>query len=173
MNIPHTLAPIHDRSWRKSLMRVEQLMTKTVQSCRPHDSLEHAAQLMWSYDCGCLPVCAADGVSGVVGVVTDRDICMRALFQGKPLHGLRVADAMATQIVACHPSDAVADAEIAMRKAQVRRVPVVDEQNALVGIVSLADLAREADREQTAPHPEVTEEEITDTLAAICVPKGH
>src|SRR4030081_3032292 len=75
-------------SRRRSLMRVEQLMTKTVQSCRPGDSLEHAAQLMWSYDCGCLPVCTADGVSYVVGVVTDRGICMSALFQGKPLRDL-------------------------------------------------------------------------------------
>jgi CBS domain-containing protein len=154
-------------------MRVEQLMTKTVQSCRPDDSLEHAAQLMWSYDCGCLPVCTADGVSYVVGVVTDRDICMSALFQGKPLRDLRVADAMAKRLVTCHPGDGLARAETAMRKAQIRRMPVVDEENALVGIVSLADLAREADREQTAPHPQVTEEEVADTLAAICVPKGQ
>jgi CBS-domain-containing membrane protein len=98
---------------------------------------------------------------------------MCALFQGEPLRDLRVADAMARQLVACHPGDALAQAETAMRKAQIRRMPVVDEENALVGIVSLADLAREADREQTAPHPEVTEEEVADTLAAICVPKGQ
>jgi CBS domain-containing protein len=154
-------------------MRVEQLMTKTVQSCRPDDSLEHAAQLMWSYDCGCLPVCPAGAVSPVVGVVTDRDICMSALFEGKALRDLRVGDAMAKQLVTCHPGDGLAQAETAMRKAQIRRMPVVDEENALVGIVSLADLAREADREQNAPHPQVTEEEVVDTLAAICIPKGQ
>jgi CBS domain-containing protein len=153
-------------------MRVEQLMTRTVQSCGPEDTLEHAAQLMWNYDCGCLPVCSGDGVTRTVGIVTDRDICMGALFQGKPLRELRVGDAMAKQLLTCRPGDSVAEAEAIMRRARIRRMPVVDAENMLVGVISLADLAREANREQTAPHREITEVEITDTLAAICAPKG-
>lgn len=64
-------------------MRVDDLMTKQVFSCRPEDSLEHAAQLMWDHDCGCLPVCAgaSNGAGKTIGVITDRDICMNALFR--------------------------------------------------------------------------------------------
>ena len=149
-------------------MLVEQLMTRTVQSCGPEDSLEHAAQLMWQHDYGCLPVCSDAASSRVVGVVTDRDICMCALFEGKPLHDLRVAQAMANRLVVCRPDDALAEAETIMRRARVRRMPVTDYNNKLVGLISLADLAREANREQTLPHREVTEVEVTATLAAIC-----
>jgi len=153
-------------------MRVEQLMTRTVQTCRPQDSLEHAAQLMWNHDCGCLPVCEGNGITRTVGIVTDRDICMSALFQGKPLRDLPVADAMAKQLLTCAPGDSLAEVESAMREAQIRRMPVVDEDKGLVGIISIADLAREAGGKQSGAKREITEEEITGTLAAICTPTG-
>jgi CBS domain-containing protein len=152
------------------MMRVEQLMARPVQCCRPEDSLARAAQLMWDHDCGCLPVCGGDGITRVVGIITDRDICMRALFQGKPLQELRVSEAMAKQVHVCRPSESLADAEKTMREARIRRLPVVDEQNALVGMISLADLAQEAARERSATSQEITETEVGDTLAAICVP---
>jgi len=151
-------------------MRVEELMTKQVKSCGPGDTLDRAAQLMWDNDCGCLPVCAGDGVNRVVGVITDRDICMSALFQGKPLHDLHVEDAMARQLLACRPSDSLVDVEKTLRQARIRRLPVVDEQGALIGMIALADLAREAARESTAAKQEITETEVGDTLAAICQP---
>jgi len=151
-------------------MRVEELMTKQVKWCGPGDTLDRAAQLMWDNDCGCLPVCAGDGVNRVVGVITDRDICMSALFQGKPLHDLHVEDAMARQLLACRPSDSLVDVEKTLRQARIRRLPVVDEQGALIGMIALADLAREAARESTAAKQEITETEVGDTLAAICQP---
>lgn len=151
-------------------MRVEQLMTRPVQCCRPEDTLARAAQLMWDHDCGCLPVCDGNGNTRVVGVITDRDICMCALFQGKALQELRVSNAMTKQVQVSRPSDSLADAEKAMREARIRRLPVVDEQHALVGMISLADLAQEAARERTATSQEITETEIGDTLAAICEP---
>jgi CBS domain-containing protein len=125
---------------------------------------------MWNHDCGCLPVRAGDGVTRVVSVITDRDICMCALFQGKPLQELTVSEAMAKQVYVCRPGDSLADAEKTMREARIRRLPVVDDKDALVGIISLADLAQEAARERTAKSQEITETEVGDTLATICEP---
>jgi CBS domain-containing protein len=154
-------------------MRVDELMNQHIQTCRPEDSLQHAAQLMWDHDRGCVPVCSGDGFERTIGVITDRDICMGALFQGKPLQDLRVSDAMARQVLACRPQDSLRQAEQAMRDARIRRLPVLDDQGALLGMLSLADLARQAAREQTQAHREVTEVEVNDTLAAICQPSGQ
>jgi CBS domain-containing protein len=154
-------------------MRVEQIMTKQVSSCGTEDTLVQAAQLMWDSDCGCLPVCSGNGANRVVGVITDRDICMSALFKGKPLYELRVADAMSRQLQACRPSDSLNHVEKMMSQARIRRLPVVDDQGSLVGMISLADLAREAARENTAPKHEITETEVGDTLANICQPSAQ
>lgn len=151
-------------------MRVDQLMTREVSTCRPDDSLDRAAQLMWDRDCGCLPVSTGDGATRVVGLITDRDICMCALFQRKPLHDLRVSQAMSQQVRACEASDSVIEAEKAMREARIRRLPVLNEQGALIGLISLSDIAREAERERPQEKPELTEREVGGTLAAICQP---
>jgi CBS domain-containing protein len=151
-------------------MRVEQLMTKQVKSCSPDDTLDRAAQLMWENDCGCIAVCAGNGVNRVKAVITDRDICMSALFERRPLRELRVADAMSKTLHVCRPGDLLTEAERIMREARIRRLPVVDAKGALVGIISLADLAREAQREQTLPKQDVTGNEIGVTLASICTP---
>jgi CBS domain-containing protein len=152
-------------------MRIEQLMTTQVKACRPEDTLERAAQLMWDYDCGSLPVCSGDGVMKVVGMITDRDIAMCAMFHQKPLCELPVSEAMARNLRTCRPTDSVEKAEAVMRDAQVRRLPVVDSNGRMVGMISLADLAREATQE-CAPgsSKEITETEVGDTLAAICEP---
>jgi CBS domain-containing protein len=154
-------------------MQVEHLMTKQVKSCSPDDTLERAAQLMWEGDCGCLPVCAGNGINRAVGVITDRDICMSALFQGKPLRELRVSGAMAKQLLACKARDALSTAENTMRQARIRRLPVIDDQGALIGIIALADLAREAVRAHGATNKTITEAHVGDTLAAICGSSGR
>lgn len=151
-------------------MRVEQVMTKKVQTCTPHESLERAAQLMWNFDCGGLPVCQAGDSMQVIGFITDRDIAMSAMFQQKPLRDLRIADAMAKKLKAVHPGDSLADAEKIMSSERVRRLPVVDKNGSLVGLIALADLAQEAMRETKGNVREVTEKEVGSTLAAICHP---
>jgi CBS domain-containing protein len=151
-------------------MRVDQIMARPAQCCRPDDTLARAAQLMWDQDCGCLPVAGGNGVDRVVGIITDRDICMSALFQGKPLGQLRVSDAMSKQVEVCRPADSLASAEETMREARIRRLPVVESDGALVGMISLADLAQEAARERTAAKHEITEGEVAGTLAVICEP---
>ena len=153
-------------------MRVEQLMSRDIWTCCLEDSLDRAAQIMWDHDCGCLPVVSGNGVPKLEGLLTDRDICMCALFRGRPLHDLGVSEAMAKDVQACKPTDSLRAAEQAMSARQVRRLPVVDEQNTVVGMISLADLAREAAQENHGPKPEVMRGEIGDTLAAICQPAG-
>lgn len=154
-------------------MLVENLMTRKSQSCQPGNSLASVAQLMWEHDCGCIPVCSDNGARRVIGVITDRDICMDALFQGKALQELRVSEAMSKSLTTCRPSDSLAQAERIMREARVRRLPVVNGDGALLGMVSLADLAREAVREHALPRKEVTETDVGNTLASICAVPRH
>jgi CBS-domain-containing membrane protein len=152
-------------------MRIEQLMTKSPKSCHPGDELGKAAQAMWDHDCWCLPVTADDESQLVIGMITDRDICMAAHFHGRPLTEIRVGDAMATDVRACNPGDAPCEAEAIMREARVRRLPVVDEANQLLGLISLADLAREAERQHWKKKREITVAEVGDVLAMICRPR--
>jgi CBS domain-containing protein len=154
-------------------LRIDKLMARPVQCFRPEDTLAHAAQLMWDYDCGWLPVSSGNGAMRVTGAITDRDACMCALFQNKPLSELRVAQAMASEVKVGHPSDSLAQAEQIMRAARIRRLPVVDEPGSLVGMISLADLAQEAARERGAQRRAITEKKVGDTLAAICEPAGR
>jgi len=151
-------------------MNVEQIMTRLVKTCSPDDSLDAAARLMWDNDCGCVPV--VDEQDRCVGVITDRDICMAAYTQGQRLSDIQVRAAMSG---ACHtagPHDAVASAERAMQEHEVRRLPVIDQDGHLVGIVSLADITCEAARESHSKRGDVTLEEVAVTLSAVCRPRN-
>ena len=156
-------------------MQVQEIMSQVVHSCAPEDSLKQAAQLMWDHDCGSLPVSAAeDGSERAIGVITDRDICMCALFQDRRLSELRVRDVMAEHnVLSCRPSDSIEQAEALMRQGRVRRLPVVDEKGSLAGIISLADLARAAKRESGKPEHSQIERQIIDMLAAVSTPRGQ
>lgn len=152
-------------------MNVDELMAKEVKTCGPRATLNVAAQIMWETDCGCVPV-VGDGAQ-VVGMVTDRDICMAAYTRGAPLWDITVESAMSKQVHACHPGDTLTKAEEIMRRYQVRRLPVVDQGGHLVGLLSLADIAREAERERRQKKKNVTAAEVLDDLATICEPRAH
>ncbi|HEX7237072.1 MAG TPA: CBS domain-containing protein [Gammaproteobacteria bacterium] len=154
-------------------MTIEPLMSRDVHRCLADDTLDQAASRLWEHDCGSLPVCAGggDGETRVIGMLTDRDICMAALFQGKPLRELKVADAMSRDIRIAKVDDRPEDVELMMRERKIRRIPVTDESGRLVGIVSLADFARAA-RADESSHRDVgvSERDVGHTLAAICEP---
>ena len=153
-------------------MKIEQLMTREVKVCTEADTLSRAAQLMWECDCGCIPVIRADGDGRLAGVVTDRDIAMAAYTQGKQLWAIPVGTAMSHNVIACHANDGISLAEALMRDNRVRRLPVVDQNERLVGILSLNDLAREAQRDAAAgKRAEVSEEGVSKTLASVCQPR--
>jgi CBS domain-containing protein len=152
-------------------VKIEQLMKRNVKTCRETDSLNHAAQIMWENDCGCVPVVDDDGHA--LGMITDRDVCMAAYTQGRPLSELQVAIAMSRDLRSCRPADTVAEAEKIMRAAQVRRLLVVDTENRVIGILSLNDVALEVNRERDAKEKRrVGTDELAATLGAICAPRG-
>jgi CBS-domain-containing membrane protein len=125
-------------------MKVEQNMNRGVKTCGPQDSLNRAAQIMWEEACGAVPV--VDEQSRPIGFLTDRDICMAAYTQGKRLDALRVEKAMARKVVSCGVEDDLGSAAQLMRQNRTRRLPVIDQNGALVGLLSLDDLACEAAR---------------------------
>jgi CBS domain-containing protein len=110
-------------------------------TCSSNDTLNAAARHMWERDCGAVPV--LDG-GQLVGIITDRDICMAAYTQGRPLTDIRIQDVMARHVHACHPDETLERAASLMAEARVRRLPVIDRERRLVGIISLADIARSA-----------------------------
>lgn len=153
-------------------MKVHQLMTRTVETCRSDEHLDRAAGAMWNHDCGVLPVLAAgDGTERVVGMLTDRDICMAAYTQGRALHEIPVATAMSQSLCSCRSTDAVEVALRIMETNQIRRLPVLDGDDRLIGLLSLADIGREAAREHVETRPEVTEAALAQTLEAIAAPR--
>lgn len=149
-------------------MKIEQLMTRFPKTCGAQLSLGEAARLMLENSCGCLPVIAQDGSGRLVGMITDRDICMAAESQGKALQKILVEDAMEPVVWACNPEDSIDEAEEIMREVGVRRLPVVDGSERLLGVLSLTDLAREAVRQRGSKNAEITVAEIGELLASIC-----
>ena len=150
---------------KEAAMKIESLMTRDVRTCRADDSFAEAARIMWECDCGCVPV--VDAELGVVGMITDRDICMAAYTQGRSLEEGVVESAMSHDVACCRPMDDVREAEELMRALQIRRLPVVDEDNQLVGLLSLNDIACEATRARHLIDKEVAFDEIGLTIAAI------
>jgi CBS domain-containing protein len=151
-------------------MKVKDLMATEVKCCAGDNTLNSAAQLMWDYDIGCVPV--IDNDRRIIGMLTDRDICMAAYIQGVALGGSPVTSAMSKQVFACAPDDEVAVAEKLMRDRQVRRLPVLDGQGRLAGIISLNDIARQGAHEaELKKAREVTDAEIAQLLASACAPR--
>jgi CBS domain-containing protein len=152
-------APVHDA------------MRTRVHVCSPDDTLARAAQLMWEKDLGCLPVCGPG--RKVVAMLTDRDISMAAFVQWKHLAETTVESAMSRGIHTCSPDDEISRAEDIMRQHQVRRLPVVDAEGALVGLLSLGDIARYVWQNSPRQSSNAAQQRLAETLAAICEPRFH
>ncbi|HEY6298280.1 MAG TPA: CBS domain-containing protein [Candidatus Binatus sp.] len=113
-------------------------MTRDVRSCTIHDSLNAAARIMWDHDCGCATVVDAHGK--LIGIITDRDICMAAYTQGTPLEAIAIERAMSPKVIACTRTDDLDTAHRLMRTHEIHRVPVVDSRGRPIGILSLSDV---------------------------------
>jgi len=120
-------------------MKVKDIMTKSPGSVKESQHLNDAAYLMWELDCGCLPV--ANEEDQISGVITDRDICMAAYTKGLPLTSIPVSSAMSKTVYSVSGEDSIDKAEDMMRHHQVRRLPVLDKNQKLTGILSLNDIA--------------------------------
>ncbi|HEY3235441.1 MAG TPA: CBS domain-containing protein [Polyangiaceae bacterium] len=140
---------------------VAHLMKTSVYTCLPDDSLNRAAQIMWDNDCGSVPVVDAEG--HLQGMLTDRDVCMAAYTTDIPLSRATAQNAMSKSVYTCRPEDALDYAERLMQLYQIRRLPVVDNQERVVGILSLGDIARYFSRGDNS----VDAKSLAKTLAAI------
>jgi len=150
-------------------MLVQDLMSKDVVTCGPNDALNVAAQRMWERNCGAIPI-VDEGRT--LAMITDRDVCMAAYTQGRPLSEISVASAMSRRVVTCSPFDAIGVAEEIMRTEQIRRLPVVDRNGALVGLLSLGDIATHGriGRRARAGHDDLGADAIASTLSGISAP---
>ncbi|MFC4769043.1 CBS domain-containing protein [Effusibacillus consociatus] len=129
-------------------MKLRELMTSEVQTCSPQDTVVEAAKIMRNIDVGIVPVCEGDRL---VGVVTDRDIVLNVVSEGKDVNTTRVQNCMTSSVVTGTPDmDAHAAADL-MAENQIRRLPVVDNGR-LVGIVAIGDLATITIHENEAGH---------------------
>ena len=127
-------------------MKISEVMTREVQTIRPDQTAREAARFMLSADAGAIPV--VDG-ERLMGMITDRDIAVRGVAEGRG-PDTPVRELMTNDIVSAREDDDTDDIAARMSEAQVRRLPVVDDQERLCGIVSLADLSREADMDCAA-----------------------
>jgi CBS-domain-containing membrane protein len=149
---------------RHNKMKVQDAMTYNVQSCRPETNLAEAAMQMWRGDFGILPV-VADGQK-VVGVITDRDICMAAATKHRDPTTIRVKEVISGKVYGCSPDTDIREALKIMQQKQVRRLPIIStEDGRLQGILSMNDLALKAKAERIA---ELSAEDVENTLRAIC-----
>lgn len=148
-------------------MQAQDLMAHPAITCHVNDPLDLAAQRMWDHDCGALPVVNDEGK--VTGVITDRDICMAALTQGRPLHDLLVNVAMSKHAITVGPEQTIGEIEQLMARHQIRRLPVIDAEHRPIGVISLNDLALEAVQPDTQMKQGVAK--VAQTLAAVCRPR--
>lgn len=137
-------------------MQVQDVMTGDVTCVTPETSLKEAAQKMRDLDVGSLPVCDNDRLSGMI---TDRDIAIRAVADSCDANSTKVREIMSEGIEYCFEDDDLDDASQLMKTKQIRRLPVLNHDKRLVGIIALADVARIAD-----------EEEVGETLEEISEP---
>lgn len=145
-------------------MRVREIMTPDPASCTPDSTAQEAATLMRDNDCGSIPVVDPGSKKTLVGTVTDRDLAVRGLAEGKGPDTL-VRELMTPSPVTCGPEDEVEIVREVMVARLVRRVPVVDEHGGLVGIVAQADIAREEGA--------ASDQEVGRIVEAISDPRGN
>lgn len=143
-------------------MKIEEIMSKEPACCTAEDDVEVAAEIMRRLDTGFVPVTKDfTQPSKLLGVVTDRDLCLGVVGTGKERTSVRVGELMSTKLTVCKPSDTAEQTLSRMARSKVRRLPVVNREFEVIGIVSLADIVR---------HKAVKDSELSKAMAAICAP---
>jgi CBS domain-containing protein len=130
-------------------MTIDQIMTPSPAACGPADNLGQVVEHMWDADCGIVPV--VDDGGHLLGVITDRDICIAVGTRDLAPAQIRAVNMLRGSVVACRPDDDLQTALALMKQHRLRRVPVTTEEGVLRGIVSLNDIALIASRKETVP----------------------
>lgn len=157
-------------------MKVSELMTADPAVCVPEDNLTKAAYIMWSQDCGIVPIVDAEGKP--LGVITDRDIAIAAASRGRLTSDIRASEMNFAPLKTCSPDDKVKDALRRMRKYKIKRLCVTDADGRLVGMFSLSDALNRGGEKKSVrkliystfeniakPAPIVLEEQVTETAS--------
>lgn len=139
-------------------MKVRNLMTSDVKTCRPDTNLAEAVRDMWEGDCGALPVVSDEG--RVIGVITDRDICIAVATKARPADRIAVREVAGNQPVTCLAGDDAKAALQSMKAHKIRRLPVVDADGHVKGMLSLSDIVTHAGA--------ATPSAMVSALASIC-----
>jgi CBS domain-containing protein len=147
-------------------MKVKDVMNPIVKACRPSDNLAWAAELMWENDCGVLPVVGEGGQ--VVGLITDRDICMAAAMTHENLANLAVESVISGDVFGCAVEDDIRSALTIMQEKRVRRLPVLAADGTLAGILSMNDLVLQAQPATGKDVGRLSYGDIVHTYQAIC-----
>jgi CBS domain-containing protein len=147
-------------------MKVKELLKRRVKSCTPMTSLDAVGKIMWESDCGAVPVVNADGKA--VGIVTDRDLAMAMAAKNRGASQIMVRELLDGTLFSCAADDDVSAAIQKMRTHRVRRLPVIDAEGQVLGILSLKDLAAATIPGTGADASELSYENLALTLKAVC-----
>jgi|SRR5688572_10515849 len=143
-------------------MKAREIMTSNPQCVTPGDAVQAAARIMRDADVGIVPVVDEGNERRLRGVITDRDIAVRCVAEGRD-GNCRVSDLMSNDLVTVRPDDDVREVMTRMKSEQVRRIPVVDDNNNLVGIIAQADLALDTGNDK----------QVGDVVEKISAPGGR
>ena len=141
-------------------MTCAEVMTPSPTACQPEHTAIEAAELMRREDCGLVPVISEGGK--LIGVLTDRDIVVKVVAEGRDPRNTAVSEVMSTELVTCLPHETIETVMEQMAARQVRRIPIVERDGSLVGIVAQADIAtRVAMPQETGQVVQAISEETT------------
>src|SRR5512133_2564095 len=143
--LTYSLSQLFDRKEINEMTTCNDVMTKNPVCAYPDDTVAHVARLMRNEDIGPVPIVQDDASKRLVGIVTDRDLASKVVAEERDPMTTRVSDVMTTDVVTCRASDDIEKALAAMSGNQLRRIPVVDDGNMLVGIIAQADVATRMD----------------------------
>jgi FOG: CBS domain len=152
-------------------MKVKEIMTPDAKACAETANLAKAAELMSHNNCGILPVVTAGGK--VVGLITDRDICVAAAKNNQSLASMRVEEVITGNVHACCPEDDIQAALRTMRENKVRRLPVIDAEGMLSGILSMDDVLLNAEEVTGRTATELSYGDAVRTYKAILAQQTH
>jgi CBS domain-containing protein len=152
-------------------VKVKDVMMRDVKVCVPEDNLAAAAMIMWQNDCGVVPVMRED--CEVLGVITDRDICMAVATKHRSASEITVGEVYSGNLYACNSHDDVHDALKTMKAEKVRRLPVISANGTLEGMLSMNDIVRVAEPGKGRDGADVSYEDVVKTLKAISAPRGR
>jgi CBS domain-containing protein len=164
MTIKGKRRTVRSRHHNGHIRQLQEIMTADPVCCVPSDTVQKAARIMREHDTGVVPVVEDDRLRQLVGVVTDRDLCLNVIVEGTESHLMQVKDCMTTKVIAGRPHDPEQEAAALMEQNQIRRLPVVDPQGRLVGIISMGDLVRRGHLNPRTTHA---------TLHRISQPSDH